>query len=269
MKKTQPKQLLIYERAVQVNPGQHKDVSIKAGIDFGFAKNVNSVPLMAAEFDLACVEYAIVFAGEEAGIMPAALLGVRDNENLYVDENAAWNAKYIPAFVRRYPFVFSSTDGSRFTLCVDEEYPGVNRRGLGERLFDAEGERTQYLQNVLNFLQAYQAQFEATRAFSQRLVDLDLLEAMQAQFTLRSGQRITLGGFMTVSRARLRALPGDALARLAASGDLDLIYAHLHSQRNFTPTAERIVRVLDPAQVAAASELAADDDAKADANADA
>ena len=245
------KQLLIYERAVPVNPRQHKNVSIRSGADYGFAKDVNSVPLMAVEFEPACAEYAIVFGGEGSGIMPLALLGIRDNENLYVDENRSWNAKYLPAFIRRYPFVFSSADGSRFTLCLDEEYQGVNRKGLGERLFDAEGERTQYLQNVLNFLQAYQAQFEATRAFTQRLVDLDLLEAMQAQFTLRSGQRITLGGFMTVSRTRLRALSGDALARLAAGGDLDLIYAHLHSQRNFTPTAERVVRVLGPAQDAA------------------
>jgi hypothetical protein len=254
------KQLLIYERAVRVNPRQHKDVSIKSGNDYGFAKNVNSVPLMAVEFEHACTEYTIVFAGEAAGIMPVALLGIRDNENLYVDESGAWNAKYIPAFVRRYPFVFSSTDGSRFTLCIDEEFRGVNRRGVGERLFDAEGERTQYLQSVLNFLQSYQAQFDATRAFSQRLVDLDLLEAMQAQFTLRSGRRITLGGFMAVSRARLRALSGDALARLAGSGDLDLIYAHLHSQRNFTPTAERIVRVVDPAADLAAARLTADAD---------
>jgi hypothetical protein len=70
---------------------------------------------------------------------------------------------------------------------------------------------------------------------------------MQAQFTLRSWQTISLGGFMIVSRARLRALPGEALARLASNGDLDLIYAHLHSQRNFTPTAERVVRVIEPA----------------------
>jgi hypothetical protein len=241
------KQLLIYERAVPVNPGQHRDVSIKSGKDYGFAKNVNSVPLMAAEFDLSCAEYAIVFAGEGRDIMPSALLGVRDNENLYVDENGVWNAKYIPAFVRRYPFVFSSSDGSRFTLCIDEDFDGVNRRGVGERLFDAEGERTQYLQSVLNFLQAYQTQFEATRAFSRRLIDLNLLEAMQARFTLKSGKRMTLGGFMTVSRERLKALSGDALARLAASGDLDLIYAHLHSQRNFTPTAERIARIMGPA----------------------
>jgi hypothetical protein len=245
-------QLLIYERAVPVSPRRHKEISIKSGNDYGFAKNVNSVPLMSVEFDRACAEYAIVFAGEGASIMPVALLGVRDNENLYVDEKGGWNAKYVPAFVRRYPFVFSSTDGANFTLCIDEEFQGVNRRGLGERLFDAEGERTIYLQRVLSFLQAYQAQFETTRAFTQRLLDLDLLEAMQAQFMVPPGQRITLGGFMTVNRNRLRALPGEALARLAASGDLDLIYAHLHSQRNFTPTGERITRVLDPAQSAAA-----------------
>jgi len=240
------KQLLIYEKAVPVTVNRHKDVSIKAGSDYGFAKSVNSVPLLTSEFDLSSTEYAIVFSGEGRDVMPAALLGIRDQENLYVDDNGAWNAKYIPAFVRRYPFVFSSKDKNTFNLCVDEEFPGVNRKGLGERLFDSEGERTQYLRNVLGFLQAYQAQFEASRAFCQRLVDLNLLEAMQAQFRLRSGQRIMLGGFMIVSRERLRALAGDALARLAATGDLDLIYAHLHSQRNFTPTAERVARLLEP-----------------------
>jgi SapC len=254
------KQLLIYEKAVPVTRNRHGDVSIKAGTDYGFAKDVNSVPLMASEFDLSCVEYAIVFSGEGKDIMPAVLLGIRDRENLYIDESGAWNAKYIPAFVRRYPFVFSSQDKTTFTLCIDEDFPGVNRRGIGERLFDAEGERTRYLQSVLGFLQAYQAQFEATRAFCQRLSDLNLLDAMQAQFALRSGQRMTLGGFMAVNRERLKALPGETLARLAASGDLDLIYAHLHSQRNFTPTAERIVRVVgtDPGVPAEKAAAAAD-----------
>jgi hypothetical protein len=254
-----PKQLLIYEKAVPVTRQRHGEVSIKAGGDYGFAKDVNSVPLLASEFDLSSVEYAIVFSGEGKDVMPAVLLGIRDNENLYVDDNGTWNAKYIPAFVRRYPFVFSSENKQTFNLCIDEDFPGVNRKGVGERLFDAEGERTQYLQNVLGFLQAYQAQFEATRAFCQRLAELNLLEAMQAQFRLRGGQRITLGGFMTVNRDRLRAQPGDALARLARTGDLDLIYAHLHSQRNFTPTAERVVRVIDAdqAQAAQAEKVAA------------
>ena len=240
------KQLLIYERAVPVNPRDHRDVSVKAGADFGFAKEVNSVPLMGVEFDLASVEYPIVFVNDGANVMPAALLGIRDNENLYIDGNGAWNAKYLPAFVRRYPFVFSSDDSKTFTLCLDEEFHGVNRRGQGERLFDTDGNGTQYLQNVLNFLQAYQAQYEATQAFVKRLSDLVLFEPTQAQFTLRNGQTITLGGFMVVNRTKLKGLSGEALAQLNASGDLDLVYAHLHSQRNFTPTAERIISAIEP-----------------------
>jgi hypothetical protein len=59
---------------------------------------------------------------------------------------------------------------------------------------------------------------------------------------------------MSVNRDRLKALPGDKLARLAVTGDLDLIYAHLHSQRNFTPTAERVGRVIDTGQAAPAAE---------------
>ena len=245
------KQLLIYGRAVPVNASQHGDLSVKSGADFSFAKQVNSVPLMAAEFEPACGEYAIVFAGQDKEVTPVALLGVRDNENLYVDAQGAWNAKYIPAFVRRYPFVFSRDDkGETFTLCVDEEFHGVNRAGLGERLFDAAGEHTQYLRTVLGFLQAYEAQFDATGAFCRRLTELNLLEPMRVDFTLRSGQRITMGGFMSVNRDRLRALPGEALARLAGPGELDLIYAHLHSQRNFTAAADR---ALDAAVVSEAA----------------
>src|ERR1700734_1175141 len=137
-----PKQLLIYEKAVPVTVKKHGNVSIKAGTDYGFAREVNSVPLLASEFDLASTEYAIVFSGEGSDVMPAVLLGIRDHENLYVDNNGTWNAKYVPAFVRRYPFVFSTQDKTTFNLCIDEDFPGVNHKGMGERLFDADGERT-------------------------------------------------------------------------------------------------------------------------------
>lgn len=241
------KQLLIYDRAVPVSFGRHGAHSVKAGADFSFSRDVNSVPLMAAEFESAADEFPIVFAGQPGELVPVAMLGLRDGENVYVDERGAWAGKYIPAFLRRYPFVFSAS-GDTFTLCVDESYPGFNTEGRGERLFDSDGERTQYLQGVLNFLQAYQAQFERTRALTARLEDLGLLEPMQAQFVLPSGQRMTLSGFLAVSRARLRALPGAELARLAQSEDLDAIYAHLHSLRNFIPTAERVAKALPPTQ---------------------
>jgi SapC protein len=181
-----------------------------------------------------------------------ALLGLRDGENMFVDQQGAWTGKYVPAFVRQYPFVFASGDtGENFTLCIDETFSGLNEDGLGERLFDAAGTRTQYLQMVLGFLQAYQAQFRATRRFIQKLEDLKLLEAMEAQFTLGPGQQIKLGGFHTINRERLRAVEGDVLAQFARSGELDLIYSHIHSMRNLTPVAERVRNAASESSMAA------------------
>ncbi len=233
-------QLLIYERAVPVSQQRHRDWYIKTGGDYGFASKVNSVPLVAAEIVVASQTYPIVFAGED-GVIPVVLLGIRDGQNLYVDESGTWDSKYVPAFVRRYPFVFSSNDdGKTFTLCLDEDFAGVNTEGHGERLFDASGERTQYLSNVLNFLQVYQAQFQRTQELGKKLADLDLFEPMQAQVKLKTGQQLTLGGFKVINRAKLKALPVETLGELARADELEVIYAHLASLRNFGPMVERM-----------------------------
>lgn len=233
-------QLLIYERAVPVSQQRHRDWYIKTGSDYAFAGKVNSVPLVAAEVTVAAASYPIVFAGD-TDVVPVVLLGVRDGENLFVDKDGNWDGKYIPAFVRRYPFVFSSTDdGQTFTLCLDEDFSGVNTEGKGERLFDTDGERTQYLKNVLNFLQVYQAQFQRTQALCKKLADLDLFEPMQAQVKLKTGQNLTLGGFKVVNRDKLKALPAETLGELAKADELEVIYAHLASLRNFGPMVERM-----------------------------
>lgn len=264
------RQLLIYQNAVPVTVARHRGISVKTGRDFDFAREVNAVPLMAAEFAQAGQEYAIVFAGEGDDVAPVVLLGVRDDENLFVAEDGAWQGKYVPAFLRRYPFVFSTNDSARsFMLCIDEDYAGVNDAGRGERLFDEDGEQTQYLRSVLEFLQAYQVQFVRTRALAKRLVEMDLLEPMQARFTLRDGRNLSLSGFQTVSREKLRALTGEQLEELSRADDLELIFLHLHSLRYLTDTAERLAALPADTAVAAvdtAPELSAADTATGSVN---
>jgi hypothetical protein len=126
------------------------------------------------------------------------------------------------------------------TLCIDEEFAGFNQTGHGERLFDADGNRTLYLQKTLEFLQQYQVQFERTKAFSGKLKDLGLLEAMRAEVTAGDGQRYTLDGFLMVNRAKLKELPDEQLAQMVKSDELEMIYLHLLSARNFTSLGERI-----------------------------
>ena len=234
-------QLLFYSNAVPVSSQKHGGLSVKAGGDFGFARSVNSVPLTAVEFRRATSEYAVVFAGSDEVVMPVAILGAEADQNLFVKEDGSWGGSYVPAFVRRYPFVFASNDdGTTFTLCVDDSFSGCNREGRGERLFDSDGERTQYLETVLNFAKEYQAQFQRTRAFCAHLKELDLLEPMQAQFTLPEGQRRNLTGFMAVNRIKLKALDDQVLAQMAKKDELELIYLHLQSMQNFAPMLQRI-----------------------------
>jgi hypothetical protein len=235
-------QLLIYETAVPVSSGRHGKASIEAGKGYGFARKINSVPLTAVEFPLAAAEYAIVFAQGGSEVVPVVILGARAGENLYVKDDDSWNARYIPAFVRRYPFVFAAKeDGKSFTLCVDEAFQGLNFQGRGQALFDSEGKQTPYVDNVLRFLKEYTAQFARTQAFCKKLAELKLLEPMQAQFTLSNGQKMSLTGFHAVDRKRLKEMPGETLAQLAATDELELVYLHLQSLRNFVSVKDKLV----------------------------
>jgi len=239
------KQLLIYETAVPVSAARHGQVSLAPSPDYAFSAGINAVPLMAVEFLRAAAEYAIVFTVTGEEVMPAVVLGVRGDQNLYLAADRQWQAKYVPAFIRRYPFVFSrSDDGKTLTLCIDESHPGVNREGRGERLFGDEGKPTPYVERVLKFLQEYQTQFERTRAFGRRVHELGLLEAMQAQVTTPAGEKLSLNGFHGVSREKLRKLDAETLASLARTDELELLYLQLHSMRNFVEVKDRLIGAL-------------------------
>lgn len=239
---TVTKQLLIYQQAIPVSKEKHKDWSLKMQKDYSFAKDVNSVPLLSMEFAQAALEYPIVFTGSEESIMPVIIVGIQEQNNLYLSDTGEWLAKYIPAFIRCYPFVFSSSDeGKSFTLCIDEKCNGWNQEGKGERLFDSQGEETQYLKKVLEFLKAYQTQVQFTQAFCKKLKELDLLEPRQAQFSLNEEKKASLTGFMGVSRERLQKLSQEQIFDLMQTGSLELIYLHLQSINHFNDLREKAV----------------------------
>ena len=233
-------QLLFYESAVPVSSERHRNMSVKTGASYRFAAKVNSVPLTAIEFGHAAFEYPIVFSGTDEVIVPCAILGATAANNVFVQDDGSWGGKYVPAFIRRYPFVFAQdSTGKNLILHIDESFDGCNEEGRGEHLFDSEGNQTQYLKNVLNFLQDYQQRFNRTQIYCRRLKELDLLQPMEAQFNLPSGKRQSLSGFQTVNRERLKGLSGDDLTTLMRTDEMECTFLHLASLRHFGSIAER------------------------------
>ena len=89
-------EVLFYERPVPLNRTEHKDLRLKGVPNMKFAMNAHSVPLTGVEFGVAARDLMIVFAGtdlESAG--PVAMLGLRQNENLYVDAEGQRDRKSV------------------------------------------------------------------------------------------------------------------------------------------------------------------------------
>lgn len=236
------KQLLIYESVVPISATRHADVCVEAVKDYGFSAAVNAVPIMAVEFVAAASEYAIVFSEVGDDVMPAVVLGVGQAPNLYLGSDRQWQARYIPAFIRRYPFVFAGNpDGKTLTVCIDESCSGVNREGRGERLFTHDGKPTTYVKQVLKFLREYQGHFERTRRFGRTVRELGLLEPIKAQVATPEGRKLALNGMLSVSRRKLRELSPEQLGALARTDELELLYLQMHSLRNFVGVKDRLL----------------------------
>ncbi|HEX7341572.1 MAG TPA: SapC family protein [Rhodanobacteraceae bacterium] len=239
-------EVLFYERPVPLNREGHKDLRIKSINNVGFAAKTHSVPLTVAEFGPAARDFPILFGGanlDEAG--PLAMLGLQQSENIFVDADGQWEqGVYIPAFVRRYPFVLAEkpegAEGDDFTVFLDEAYPGFGTQE-GDRLFNEDGTDTDVLKNAVQFLGEFQEHVKRTQAFTQRLRELNLLEERSAQ--IQDGdQTMVINGLFLVNEEKLRQLDEKVAQELLADGSMGFIYAHLLSLSNIDRLKMRVDR---------------------------
>ena len=232
---------LFYQKPIALDKEVHRKLRIKRNTsDMSFATNTNSVLLAAVEFIPACRDYPIVFARVADGkSVPVALLGIRKDENLFIVDRI-WDATtYVPAFVRRYPFVPAETSPDNLTICIDEAFAGFSP-DEGEPLFEANGDPAPFLKEAIALVQDYNAECKRTDAFMKRIGDLDLLKEMNVRIDLKGGENFQVAGVWMVDEVKLAALDQASIAQLHAAGDLPLIYAHLFSQTNLGRLVDRL-----------------------------
>jgi hypothetical protein len=231
---------LFYRSLTAVEPARHGGKSLKSQIGYGFARDTHAVLLNGGEFEAAARYYPIVFAPPPQSAA-LAVLGVRPNSNLFVDAKDEWRpGTYLPAYVRRYPFIFhESEDQKRYTLCVDEASGALEDNGP-RPLFAADGKPTELTQNALQFCAAFQRDHLATRAFVGDLGERGLLVPNEAAITLTSGERLTVTGYHVIDRDRFAALPDSAILEWRRKGWLGWAFAHFVSQGSWSGLADLV-----------------------------
>lgn len=207
---------------IGLNLESHKDLKLKRMASYCHGEGFHSASLAIAEIAKAALSYPILFVPIEEGFHPIALLSLVSNENQYLD-GEKWNARYIPAAVRIYPFRLAGEQ-----VLVDESAPHFASHD-GELLFTDMGEPTPVLNEALGFLRAYHAAEADTQQWCKRLADLGLLVERQVEVVSPKGERYRLEGFFVVDAVKITQLSDAELAALARDGSLSLIYAHLSS----------------------------------------
>ncbi len=235
----------IYKNPILLNSGTHKEVKVSKVEDYGFAQELNSILVTGHEFIEASKHYPIVFvSGKDNDLVPLAVLGLRDKSNLFIDDAGKWlEGAFIPAFIRRYPFILSTSDpnGQNFTISVDADYAGFNAEE-GMSLFDEEGNNSTDLNNIIEFLRQYQMQNMLTQEFVKKLVDYDLLKDFAADITMPAGEKIGFRGMKMINEKALRELDDEKALELFRRGFLGWIYGHLNSLSNFKVLAAHEVK---------------------------
>ncbi|MFC4725044.1 SapC family protein [Glycocaulis abyssi] len=229
--------LPLYKKPEPLNLEAHKGKGLKYGDrPFDFLNQTHFLPLTMSEFAQASSVYPIIFLG--ANYTPVAVMGLQEATNLFVDPETGLFERntYVPAFVRRYPFVAAvhTEDNERFTLCIDAGSHLISDNP-DQPFFDESGQATPLVQNAIEFVQRYEVDARNTTQLVQRLRELDLFEEQKTHFQPRdeqgqpTGEPQVIASYWGISGEKLRALSPEKLAELRDDATLGAIYAHMIS----------------------------------------
>ena len=238
----QPEQAfpLFYQSITPLSSETHATWGLVPRDSLAFTKNTHAVPVTVDEFAMCQRSFPIVFGLGDAAA-PLALVGLQEGNNLYVDDNGVWEATaYVPAFIRRYPFMLArlSPDRPDLSLCFDDT-AGQIAADAGDALF-TDGAPSDTTKNILAFCEQFEQAVGRTRGFMEELEKLNLL--MDGEVTIqREGlaEPAVYRGFRMIDESKLQNLRGDQARKLVQNGMLGLIYAHLFSLSLISPLFER------------------------------
>jgi hypothetical protein len=233
---------LFYRRPQALDPSKHAALRLAPPGDYGFARHANAVALLAPEFPQAARLCPIVFT-TGANALPAAVLGLKSEDNLFIGADGQWErAAYIPAYVRRYPFIFfEPPGGGRLTLCIDEAAELLSSGGTGRPLFDGP-HPSEATRQALELCSAFQRDAAATRSFVEALEAKELLVERRADVALERGDRMALAGFRVIDETKFNALDDATILDWRKRGWLGLVYCHLLSSGAWGGLVDRAAR---------------------------
>lgn len=224
---------VLYKDLIPLNSNDHASWHSRSVDKATWVSGQHAIPLTAEEFPAAQRDFPIVFSAGDKPV-PLALMGLNEGVNVFFDDSGApLGQPYIPAYIRRYPFLLAKLDpkSDNLSLCFDPTSDLIGDFAEGNALFGEDKQPTDHTKGLLQFCEKFEEAGVKTQAFVEELNKHDLL--MDGEVSIQRGdkpeQPYVYRGFKMVNQEKLREMRGDQLRKWSESGMLPLIYAHLFS----------------------------------------
>lgn len=219
-----------------LNFEHHKNLNYTEKYGDEHGHQVGAVMILPNEFAEVQREYPILFRKdpETGGFFPVALLGLEEHENLFLENNSNWNARYIPLSVRKGPFLvgFQQQESEKkLVVYIDINDTRVQKDKV-PLLFNGDGTGNKVLNDIRNVLAALHEGAEQLVPMVESFLKYDLLEQVIIEIDLLNGSVIKFDAGYTVNIDKLFALKSDAILELHNTGYLSLAYNVAHSVNN-------------------------------------
>ena len=223
---------LFYKSLEALNVNQHGKMKVRPVDKPTVLANTHAIPATVDEFALLQRHYPIVFSIGDNPV-PLVLMGLSEGINVFLDgEGKLLDPNtYVPAYMRRYPFLLARLrpDSDELSLCFDPTADAVGDFKEGEALFDGD-QPSQATKAILEFCEQFETAGQRTAMFLEELKKSGLL--MDGEVAIQpegAEQPFVYRGFQMVDEEKLREMRGDELRKMNQNGMLALIYAHLFS----------------------------------------
>lgn len=222
---------LFYNNLTPLSSQQHEKFASRSVDKAPYFANTHAVPLTVDEFILAQRFFPIVFSVGDNPV-PLGLFGLNEGVNVYVDDEGKLKGElYVPAYVRRYPWMLAKLrqDSDELSLCFDPDSGLVGEFADGAPLFDGD-KPSEATRAVLSFCEDFERSAQRTSAFVKEIQEMDLLMEGEVSIQLNEAdQPYIYRGFQMINEEKLRDLRGDTVRKINQSGLLGFIFAHLFS----------------------------------------
>ena len=219
------------KKVIALDNKKHRKLGWIKPDNYMFTSKSTSVALTNYELRKAMMVYPIAFLKSDKRFSPIAILGIKKDQNLFVDDDGQWLFGYIPVLFRTYPIILiPQSDGkSGIGFIDDSDLIGDDKDMIP--FFSKDGDISSELNEIVDTGKiSYSSRFDSFK-ISEALAKYELYEEWPLSAKLND-KKVNITGLWRINQMALQKLNGEALSELNKLNALTVIYSQLLSMQN-------------------------------------